>query len=187
MQGWKAVIPYTKSWLRWVNPRISDENILEWLNTAGGVKMISRYPNITPLTTMGEYADLTKLANELDTQNLDCIPATFVFPGPDVNRFEEYKKAHPGATFIAKPDNGTGGISLALFSKIKDLPKYLQSSSMTVQRYIDKPLLVDGLKFNLNVYIVIVGFDPIHAFIFDEGLARFCTVPYAAPTAKNMG
>ena len=80
---------------------------------------------------MGEYADLTKLANELDTQNLDCIPATFVFPGPDVNRFEEYKKAHPGATFIAKPDNGTGGISLALFTKIKDLPKYLQSSSMT--------------------------------------------------------
>ena len=49
---------------------------------------------------------------------------------------------------------------------------------MTVQRYIDNPLLVDGLKFDLRIYVVICGFDPIHAFIADEGLARFCTVSF---------
>ena len=93
--------------------------------------MINRYPNISPLTTKSIYADLTKLANELDTQDLDCIPATFVFPG-DFNRFTTYAKAHPGATFIAKPDDGSGGDSIALFTKMKDLPQRLQNSGMTV-------------------------------------------------------
>ena len=126
------MIPYNKSWLRWINPRITDDVILEWLNTEGGVKMINRYPNITPLTTKSFYSDLTNLANELDTEDLDCIPATFVLPGPDINRFKAYAKAHPSATFIAKPDDGCGGDSIALFKKMKDLPQRLQNSGMTV-------------------------------------------------------
>ena len=28
--------------------------------------------------------------------------------------------------------------------------------------------------------------DEMHAFISDEGLARFCTVDYQAPTSKNI-
>ena len=54
-----------------------------------------------------------------------------------------------------------------------------------VQRYLGKPLLVDGLKFDLRLYVIICGFDPIHAFIADEGLARFCTSLYQAPTQEN--
>lgn len=47
---------------------------------------------------------------------------------------------------------------------------------MVVQRYIDNPLLLEGYKFDLRIYVVIVGTDNLHAFICDEGLARFCTV-----------
>ena len=47
---------------------------------------------------------------------------------------------------------------------------------LVVQRYLDKPLLMDGIKFDLRIYVVVVGIDPIQAFIYDEGLARFCTV-----------
>ena len=138
--------------------------------------MINRYPNIMPLTTKSMYSDITKLAYGLDPQGLDCIPPTFVFPGPDYNRFQAYAAAHPNATFIAKPDDGAGGDSIKLFKKIRDLPQALQSGKMTVQRYIDNPLLVDGLKFDLRIYVILCGFNPIHAFIADEGLARFCTV-----------
>ena len=45
-----------------------------------------------------------------------------------------------------------------------------------VQRYIDNPLLLDGVKFDLRVYIAVLGLNPVHAFVCDEGLARFCTV-----------
>jgi len=64
------------------------------------------------------------------------------------------------------------------------------SSGYVVQRYIDNPLLVDGYKFDLRVYVAIVGTgihgQPMHAFVADEGLARFCTEKYKKPTKENF-
>lgn len=56
------------------------------------------------------------------------------------------------------------------------MPFSLENKEIIVQRYLDKPLLVDGLKFDLRVYVIAVGFNPVTAYICDEGLARFCTV-----------
>ena len=99
-----------------------------------------------------------------------------MLPGPDSVQFDAYKKAHPNATFIAKPNEGSGGDAITLFTKLSDLPNRLKSAEMTVQRYIDKPLLVNGFKFDLRIYVILVGFNPIHAYVANEGLARFCTV-----------
>ena len=59
---------------------------------------------------------------------------------------------------------------------------------MVVQRYIDNPLLVDGFKFDLRIYVVVTGInnDQMHAFVADEGLARFCTEKYKKPTKDNF-
>jgi hypothetical protein len=52
----------------------------------------------------------------------------------------------------------------------------IDNKDILVQRYLDKCLLLDGIKFDLRVYVVVIGLDPMQAFICDEGLARFCTV-----------
>ena len=75
---------------------------------------------------------MTKLATELDSQGRDCIPATFVFPGPDEHRFQEYASANPGATYIAKPNDAAGGESIYLFHSLRDIPQRLMSTGMTV-------------------------------------------------------
>ena len=49
-----------------------------------------------------------------------------------------------------------------------------------------KPLLIDGLKFDLRIYVLIAGIDPLRIFVFNEGLARFCTAPYEAPKSDNL-
>lgn len=54
-----------------------------------------------------------------------------------------------------------------------------------MQRYIRKPLLVNGLKHDLRIYVLIANVDPLIAFINEEGLARFCTDKYEVPTAEN--
>ena len=56
------------------------------------------------------------------------------------------------------------------------MPYALENKDIIIQRYLDKPLLLDGIKFDLRVYILVVGFNPVQAYICDEGLARFCTV-----------
>jgi hypothetical protein len=49
---------------------------------------------------------------------------------------------------------------------------------MIVSRYIQNPLLINGLKFDLRVYAAITSIDPFRIYIYKEGLARFATQKY---------
>ena len=89
-------------------------------------------------------------------------------------------------TFIAKPEVGAQGDCISLFKELRDLPYALEGKDIVVQRYLDNPLLLDGIKFDLRVYVLVTGFNPIQAYIYDEGLARFCTARYQAPTKANF-
>jgi tubulin polyglutamylase TTLL6/13 len=44
-----------------------------------------------------------------------------------------------------------------------------------VQRYLSKPYLIDGLKFDLRIYVLLAGVDPLKLFVYHQGLARFAT------------
>ena len=61
------------------------------------------------------------------------------------------------------------------------------SNDLLVQRYIKKPLLIDGKKFDLRVYVLIKGYGPhVEAHVCEEGMARFCTQDYKIPSKDNM-
>merc|ERR1712194_323906 len=64
--------------------------------------------------------------------------------------------------------------------------RYRRKTEYVVQRYVTRPLLVNGLKFDCRVYVVMTSITPLRAYLFEEGLARFCTVPYERPRARNM-
>ena len=73
----------------------------------------------------------------------------------------------------------------------KIIDKNKHKSDYIVQQYIDKPLLLDGYKFDLRVYVSLFGSDPEnpenwHSFLSQEGLARFCTAKYKKPTNQNL-
>ena len=55
-----------------------------------------------------------------------------------------------------------------------------------VQRYMHKPYLIDGLKFDMGIYVLVYGVDPLRVFVFREGLARFATEEYVGPYKNNL-
>jgi tubulin polyglutamylase TTLL6/13 len=49
-----------------------------------------------------------------------------------------------------------------------------------------KPYLIDNLKFDMRIYVLVYGIDPLRIFVFREGLARFATEEYLGPYKNNL-
>ncbi|XP_039722637.1 tubulin polyglutamylase TTLL11 isoform X3 [Pteropus medius] len=91
-------------------------------------------------------------------------------------------------TFIVKPDGGCQGDGIYLIKDPSDirLAGTLQSRPAVVQEYICKPLLIDKLKFDIRLYVLLKSLDPLEIYIAKDGLSRFCTEPYQEPSSKNL-
>jgi hypothetical protein len=42
-------------------------------------------------------------------------------------------------------------------------------------RYIARPLLINESKFDMRVYVYVSCYDPLRAYVFEDGLARFAS------------
>mmetsp|Transcript_25004 Transcript_25004/g.28705 ORF Transcript_25004/g.28705 Transcript_25004/m.28705 type:complete len:375 (+) Transcript_25004:694-1818(+) len=49
-----------------------------------------------------------------------------------------------------------------------------------------KPYLIDDLKFDLRIYVLLCGVNPLRAYIYKEGMVRFATEPYQSPNSSNL-
>ena len=103
------------------------------------------------------------------------MPDSFLLPD-EIKDLEQHMRHFPNQCFICKPSRGRGGEGISLIKKFHDLPRNANHNEYLVQRYVENPLLVQSKKFDIRLYIVIKGVDPIEAYLFEEGLARFCTV-----------
>ncbi|CAF1423349.1 unnamed protein product [Rotaria sordida] len=97
---------------------------------------------------------------------------------------KDQSRRRPLTTFIVKPSDGSEGEGIFL---IQDSTRCtMVNRPYIIQEYVDRPLLINGLKFDMRIYVLILKLDPLEVLLYDEGLARFATVEYQAPSKKNL-
>eukprot|EP00903_Cladosiphon_okamuranus_P009476 g9030.t1 len=77
--------------------------------------------------------------------------------------------------WIMKPVGMSRGRGIRLIDDIKNIS---YADKVVLQRYVGNPLLLDGYKFDLRLYVLVTSFNKLEAFIYKEGFARLSTHRY---------
>ncbi|KAJ0060325.1 hypothetical protein NL108_010125 [Boleophthalmus pectinirostris] len=149
---------------------------------------MKRYQKINHFPGMSEICRKDLLARNLNRmlklfpKDYNIFPRTWCLPA-DFSDFQAFTRAKKNKTYICKPDTGCQGKGIFITKASKEIQP---GEHMICQVYISKPLIIDGYKFDLRIYVLVTSCDPFSIFMFKEGLARFCTTKYNEPTHNNV-
>ncbi|XP_028308961.1 putative tubulin polyglutamylase TTLL9 isoform X1 [Gouania willdenowi] len=129
----------------------------------------------------------------------DFFPPTFSLPS-EYHLFVEEFNRNSGSTWIMKPAARSQGKGIFLFRKLKDVMDWKKDSSRhseeqgeeaqvenyVAQRYIAKPYLINGRKFDLRVYVLVTSYDPLKAWLYRDGFARFSCTRFSLSSIDDM-
>ena len=114
-------------------------------------------------------------------EEFDFVPKTYLLSS-EYKRFLIIRKnSDSKSLWIMKPCNQACGRGVKVIdkkSKIDFKKDYL------ISEYINNPHLINDLKYDLRVYVLITSFDPLRVYFYKEGLVRFATEKYSLSKKK---
>ncbi|NXD26312.1 TTL11 polyglutamylase, partial [Spelaeornis formosus] len=154
---------------------------------------VNKFPGMMETVRKITLSRAMRIMHGLFPQEYNFYPRSWILPEElplFVAEVRVMKDSNPSwkPTFIVKPDGGCQGDGIYLIKDPSDirLTGSIQSRPAVVQEYICKPLLVDNLKFDIRLYVLLKSLEPLEIYIAKDGLSRFCTEPYQEPTLKNL-
>ncbi|XP_077192171.1 putative tubulin polyglutamylase TTLL9 isoform X2 [Paroedura picta] len=141
---------------------------------------------------------LERDSGKLEAMKCDFFPKTFEMPSEYHLFVEEFRK-NPGITWIMKPVARSQGRGIFLFRKLKDVTDWRKDGvrlddqkdempveSYVAQRYIENPYLIGGRKFDLRVYVLVMSYLPLKAWLYRDGFARFSNTRFTLNTIDDQ-
>ncbi|XP_050309919.1 probable tubulin polyglutamylase TTLL2 [Anthonomus grandis grandis] len=101
---------------------------------------------------------------------------------PQSSRDDDSRFPDEKPIWICKPVAQSQGRGIFLFKKLSELN---YDSNTVVQRYIERPFLIGGYKFDLRLYVCVPSYHPLTIYMYREGLARFGTDKFSLNDLKN--
>ncbi|XP_063172380.1 tubulin polyglutamylase TTLL11 [Candoia aspera] len=154
---------------------------------------VNKFPGMTEMVRKVNLSRAMRTMQELFPEEYNFYPRSWILPDEfaifltEVNlRKENNPRWRP--TFIVKPDGGCQGDGIYLIRDPTEVRMMgsLQSRPAVVQEYMSKPFLIDKLKFDIRLYVLLKSLDPLEVYVAKDGLCRFCTEPYQEPALKNL-
>jgi len=110
----------------------------------------------------------------------EITPEVFILPR-EMESFDATRSNDPEGLWIWKPCSSSCGRGIKVLSSsiAQEEARELGRKRGIIQRYVPEPLLIDGYKFDLRIYVVVLSYDPLKIYINDEGLVRIATEKYS--------
>ena len=77
--------------------------------------------------------------------------------------------------YILKPVAASCGRGIKLVDAKQRVSK---KEGILAAKYVHNPHLINGLKYDLRVYVLVTQFNPLKVYIYNDGLVRFATEKY---------
>lgn len=113
-------------------------------------------------------------------KEFEICPPTYLFPEDYKRWCNEREMNNYKDMYIMKPTGSSCGRGIRIIGKKQQVQK---RNGTLVSKYLSKPHLLRGYKYDMRIYIMVTCFEPLKAYIFQEGLVRLATQPYS--TAKG--
>lgn len=94
----------------------------------------------------------------------------------DYEAFESERIAQPDALWILKPVAASCGRGIKIVNSEMRVNK---KEGMLACKYISNPHLINELKYDLRVYVLVTSFIPLKIYMYNDGLVRFATEKYS--------
>ncbi|KAK7074177.1 Tubulin polyglutamylase ttll5 [Halocaridina rubra] len=135
---------------------------------------VNHFPRSSELTRKDRlYMNIKRMQRQYGVKLFDFIPTSFILP----TEYRDFCDTHlrERGTWIVKPVASSQGKGIYLINQVDQVPS---DETSLVCRYIDTPLLVDGYKCDLRLYVAVTSLDPLVVYLYEEGLVRLATVKY---------
>ncbi|XP_058592526.1 tubulin polyglutamylase TTLL13 isoform X4 [Neofelis nebulosa] len=162
----------------WTDCSVSLERVMDMKR----FQKINHFPGMTEICRKDLLARNLNRMQKLYPTEYNIFPRTWCLPA-DYGDFQSYGRQRKTRTYICKPDSGCQGRGIVITRSPREIKP---GEHMICQQYISKPFLIDGFKFDMRIYVLITSCDPLRIFMYEEGLARFATMPYAEPNNSNL-
>ena len=131
----------------------------------------NHYENTFSLGSKAGYHHVMKNLEKRIGHMPSFYPETYLLPDEYKQMKEAFSK---NPLWIQKPAGGSRGNGISVIDK----PPRSSYKATVVQSYLDNPLLINGLKFDLRFYVAVTSLVPLRIYLFDNGLVRLATEPY---------
>ncbi|XP_030240005.1 tubulin polyglutamylase TTLL4 isoform X2 [Drosophila navojoa] len=124
------------------------------------------------------WKNLQRQMRKHSNREFGFMPRTYVIPNDLCALRKRWPKyAQRNTKWIIKPPASARGAGIRVVYRWGQIPK---RRPLIVQKYIERPLLINGSKFDLRLYVLVTSVNPLRVFMYHNGLARFASVKYSA-------
>ena len=112
-------------------------------------------------------------------QSYNYMPITYEYPKDKEEIEKKFKnyKLNLNDLWIVKPINLCSGIGIHIFQSLEE-EKKLGRSKYLISKYLSNPHLINGKKYDMRLYVLISGFEPLRIYLNNEGLIRIAADKY---------